>query len=96
MQKVTLLFRCQFDLGQVLLNGLAATLPETRTFDGCVSVETYVYADNPDTIVLIEEWESKGHHERYLTWRIETGLIEMLEPLLAGPLELHYLELQPV
>ena len=60
---------------------LKVALPETRSFDGCISVETYV-EESTDTIHLIEDWESLDHQAKYLNWRVETGLLDVLEPLL--------------
>ena len=60
---------------------LKVALPETRSFDGCISVETYV-EESTDTIHLIEDWESLDHQAKYLNWRVETGLLDILEPLL--------------
>jgi quinol monooxygenase YgiN len=77
------------------LEVLSAALVETRAYDGCVSVETYVDADHPDTIVLIEDWDSRAQNEKYITWRLETGLVELLEPILAAPLEVRYLQTHP-
>ena len=34
--------------------------------------------------ILIEDWESLDHQTKYLNWRLETGLLEVLEPLLDG------------
>ncbi len=96
MQKVTLLFPCQPDMGAVLLEALAAALVETRAFDGCLSVETFVDADKPDNVLLVEEWATRGHQERYMKWRTENGMIELLQPILAGPLEVHYLDARPI
>ena len=48
-----------------------------------VSVDTYV-EDSANTIHLIEDWESLDHQSKYLNWRIETGLLDVLEPLLSG------------
>jgi len=92
MQKVTLLFKCQPGKGADLLAAFSTALIDTRAFDGCISVETYVDADDPETIMLIEEWESRGQQEAYLGWRVESGMIEMLAPILAQPFEMHYLE----
>jgi quinol monooxygenase YgiN len=60
---------------------LKSALPDTRSFDGCISVDTYI-EDSTNTIHLIEDWESLDHQSRYLNWRIETGLLDVLEPLL--------------
>src|SRR5665213_2507123 len=92
LQTVTLLFPCQPGKGKDLLEILTSALVETRAYDGCVSVETFVDSDQPDTVVLIEKWDSRAHNEKYMTWRIETGLVDMLAPILAAPLEIRYLE----
>lgn len=92
MQKVSLAFQCKVGQGEALLAAFAVALAETRTFDGCHQVETYVSQDDPDLIVLVEDWESRAHYEKYLAWRLENGLMDLLEPVLAGPLELRYLD----
>jgi quinol monooxygenase YgiN len=95
MEKVTLLFKCQPGLGATLLAAFTTALVDTRAFDGCISVETLVDADNPDQIMLFEEWDSRGQQEKYLAWRVETGMIEMLAPVLSEPFEMHYYEAHP-
>jgi quinol monooxygenase YgiN len=95
MQKVILVFKCQPGTGAALLEAFTTDLVDTRAFDGCLSVETYVDADSPDTIILFEDWASKAQQETYLAWRIENGMIDMLAPILAEPLEMHYLEPHP-
>ena len=62
---------------------LKVALPDTRSFDGCISVHTYI-EDSNSTVHLIEDWESLDHQSKYLNWRIETGLLDILEPLLVG------------
>ncbi len=95
MLTVTLTFKCQPGKGADLLTAFSTSLGDTRAFDGCVSVSTFVDADNPDTVVLIEEWDSRLQQEAYLGWRVESGMIGMLAPILAEPLEMHYLESHP-
>ena len=62
---------------------LKSALPETRSFEGCISVDTYV-EDSSNTVHLIEDWETLDHQSKYLNWRVETGLLNILEPLLEG------------
>ena len=62
---------------------LKGALADTRSFDGCISVDTYI-EESTNTVHLIEDWESLDHQTKYLNWRIETGLLEVLEPLLDG------------
>jgi quinol monooxygenase YgiN len=95
MLSVTLLFKCNPGMGVGLLEAFTATLGDTRKFDGCVSVKTYVDADNPDTVMLFEEWDSRAQQEAYLAWRVGSGMLEMLAPVLAAPLEMHYFESHP-
>ena len=66
-----------------LKDSMRAALPATRSFDGCLSVDTYI-EDSTNTIHLIEDWESLDHQAKYLNWRIETGLLEALDPILEG------------
>ena len=76
-----------FPAKQGMIENLKTTpksaLPETRSFDGCISVDTYI-EKTANTVHLIEDWESLEHQAKYLDWRIETGLLEVLEPLLEG------------
>ena len=51
---VVLDFNCAEGKGPDFLAALLPALADTRAYEGCVLVETYVDADNPDTIVL---WE---------------------------------------
>ena len=62
---------------------LKSALPDTRNFDGCISVKTFI-EESTNTIHLIEDWESLEHQQKYLAWRVETGLLDLLEPLLDG------------
>ena len=60
---------------------LRAALVDTRAFDGCISLETYLHRESK-TFTLIEDWESADHYAKYIAWRMETGLGEMLDALL--------------
>jgi len=40
--------------------------------------------ESSNTVHLIEDWETLDHQTEYLSWRVETGLLELLEPLLEG------------
>ena len=62
---------------------LRAALPDTRAFDGCISIVTYLHHET-ETFTLIEYWESPEHYQRYLAWRIENGLGELLDNVLDG------------
>lgn len=63
----------------------AETLPDTRKFEGCISVATYSENDRPDTIFMVEEWTSRSAYEKYLDWRRERGDMDKLMNLVQGP-----------
>jgi len=65
---------------------LKVSLPDTRSFDGCISVDTYI-EDSTNTVHLIEDWETLDHQAKYLNWRVETGLLTQLDPILDGGAE---------
>lgn len=75
-------FPCHPGKGVELLGLLAAALGDTRAFDGCESIEVYTDQEEPDRIVLWEKWETRGKYEAYLAWRMETGLADLLTPLM--------------
>lgn len=62
---------------------LKEVLGDTRAFDGCISIDVY-FEEASSTFTLIEDWESFDHYDKYLAWRMETGLGELLAPLLDG------------
>lgn len=66
-------------------------LVHTRAFDGCGGVEALA-AQGSDDVVLYERWASVEHHQAYVAWRMENGLAELLEPVLAAPLEVAYFD----
>ena len=61
-------------------------LEDTRAFDGCISIDVY-FEEATFTFAAIQDWESFDHYDRYLAWRMESGLADLLGPLLDGGLE---------
>ena len=94
-QTVHAVFACNEGLGAGLVETLKSALVDTRAFEGCESIEVYVDADEPDTVILWEKFATRAHHEAYLAWRVETGLLDMLAPILAEDLTITYLDNQP-
>ncbi len=67
-------------------------LPETRTFDGCLSVAISTRPGEPNKVVLHEQWESSDKHQAYMAWRTENGSIQRIAELLAGPPDISYFD----
>ena len=68
---------------ETLQEAMRRALPDTRSFEGCLSVDTFI-EESTNTIHLIEDWETLDHQATYLSWRVETGLLTDLDPLLDG------------
>jgi quinol monooxygenase YgiN len=81
---VTALFPTKVEASENFFNTLVSVLPDTRTFDGCISVTPHRDLDDASRILLIEEWESREHYLAYLQWRVETGLIDAISPMLSS------------
>lgn len=67
-------------------------MPDTRSYDGCQGVDVFVNQDTPGNLVAVEYWESREHHEKYAQWRTETGVMEGLGSMLAGPPSTRYFD----
>lgn len=68
-------------------------LGDTRAYDGCKGVDVYQNSDEPEVIVLVEQWESRAKYEAYLGWRQETGFVDKLVAAIDGPPSIRYFEL---
>lgn len=71
---------------------LAEIFPDTRAYEGCKGIDVYFDMDDASQMVLIERWDSRPHHEKYLAWRTETGVMDKIGSMLAGPPSIRYFE----
>ena len=71
---------------------LAERFPEARAYDGCNGIDVYFNTEKEENMVVVEHWTSRRHHEEYLGWRTETGVMETLTGMLAGPPSIRYFE----
>lgn len=71
---------------------LAEVIPETRDYDGCRSMDLYFDTEDDGKLVLVENWDSRAHHEKYLGWRTDTGVMGKIGAMLAGPPSIRYFE----
>ena len=53
---------------------LAEIVPATRSYDGCQEADVHFNVDDAGNMILVQQWDSRGHHEKYLQWRTETGV----------------------
>ena len=71
--------------GNELIAFFRSILPETRSHEGCTSVEALQNSDDADNVVLVEVWETREQYEKYLAWQRERGTSDRLMEALAEP-----------
>ncbi len=69
-------------------------LKDTRRFEGLISLEVYA-EQGADTLLLIEKWKSKTHHEKYREWRKTSGFGTIVGPYVTGPSAVRYFDPRP-
>ena len=79
-----------------LVDLLGEMIPETRKKDGAISIDICTDQDNPNRIVLLEQWNSRANHEDYVAYRKERGDIDTIMKLLATPPKFIWLDLLEV
>ena len=80
---VTIDFQCQPGMSGTLEKMLAASLPDTRNFEGCQSLDVYL-DEEKECFTAIEIWDSAEHYRKYLQWRTEGGIAKALDPVLVN------------
>ncbi|MDP7342681.1 MAG: antibiotic biosynthesis monooxygenase [Alphaproteobacteria bacterium] len=85
--------RAKNGTGDELLAMMKAVLPDTRNYDGCLGLDVYRNQDDRDVLVLVENFESKSHYEKYVAWRQETGGFQQLVDALEGEPSIRYFDL---
>jgi quinol monooxygenase YgiN len=71
---------------------MAEILPGSRAYDGCQAIDVYFNTEEEGNMILVEYWDSRPHHEKYLGWRTETGVMDKIGGMLAGPPRMRYFE----
>lgn len=87
---VTLTLQIKPDLVDDFCAGMPATLVETRAFPGYIDVKMYRSADDPNRLIMIEEWESREAYRRYVDWRRGSGAMDGFDALLTAPPQLDF------
>ncbi len=75
-----------------ITNWLRDELHHTRGFDGCNGITIHSNQDDPNNIVMVEDWDSRQQYEKYLAWRTERGDLEKLGGWLAGAPSVRYFD----
>ena len=89
---VLLEVKAQEDKVDALKETFKGILGDTRAYEGCQGVVVRQQQDDPTVMVLIENWASREHYEKYFAWRQESGALAALGEMLAGPPNLRYFD----
>lgn len=58
-------------------------LPDTRSFEGCQGVQLYESKESPTKMTIHAKWTSEEAQKKYMSWRMDTGELEKLIPMLS-------------
>ncbi len=62
---------------------LKEILPDTRSFEGCQGVQVYESKESPTKMTIHTKWTSEETQKKYMSWRIDTGALDKLMPMLS-------------
>lgn len=65
-------------------------LPDTRSFEGCQGVQLYESKESPTKMTIHAKWTSEEAQKKYMSWRMDTGALEKLMPMLSEPPSLEF------
>jgi quinol monooxygenase YgiN len=89
--RVTLSCQVKSDQFEVLLAFLEKNLPNVRGFNGCMSVTVYFDKESSE-MLLEEEWLSIEHHQTYIKYIENNGILGKLAAFLASAPVIKYLQ----
>jgi quinol monooxygenase YgiN len=75
-----------------IMNYMKAELHHTREYEGCNGITVQRNEDDSNNMVIVENWESLAHHEKYLAWRTERGDMEKMGAWVAGDASIRYFQ----
>lgn len=91
---VTLEMQIKKERHDALLRFLEENVPNVRNFDGAESV-TLLLQNETGTLLIVEEWKSKEHHQNYISFITQNGVMEQLVSFMQAPPEVNYYDELP-
>ena len=88
--KVMLAFHLKPDLVEEVKTSLRELLPDTRAFEGCEDISVVQSQEDPNTLLIVEQWAARENYEAYFKWRTDTGAIAMVNDMCTEPLQPKY------
>ena len=91
--KIVVEFNCKNGKTDEFISICKTTMPETRLYDGCESLDISVDQDDFNHLIMTEEWVSKKHHQSYMEFRKKDGISDALQKLQSNEPKLYYLDM---
>ena len=64
----------------------------SRSFDGCNGITVHVDQDDTNHLFVLGDWNSRQHHERYVSWRAEKGDVESIAEWVSEEITAYYFD----
>ena len=77
-------FKIKEDCIEKLRGWLRGILPDTRGYEGCLTLAVTQNQDEPTSFVVIEQWESRSQYEKYIQWRTQSGVLGAMVDMMEG------------
>lgn len=77
-------FRVKEACIEKLARWLREILPDTRGYEGCLTLSVTQNQDEPTSFAVIEQWETRAQYEKYLQWRTESGVLGAMTDMMEG------------
>ena len=68
---------------------MADALPDTRAYDGCISLDV---CNSDDNFVIVAKWESREHQEKAMELSAKKGTFEKLGEMLSSKPSFRYFD----
>ena len=68
-------------------------LPDTRSFEGCQEVQLYQNKESPTKMTIHSKWTSDEAQKKYMSWRIDTGSLDKIIPMLSDHPNLEFYDI---
>jgi len=65
--------------------GFKDLLVDTRAFEGCEEISVLADQDNPNRILVLEQWATRASYDAYLKWRTERGDMDNIAKVSTEP-----------
>lgn len=78
-----------------LMPFLTDNLPNVRSFDGCLSVDVY-FDPSKQEMLLEEKWQSQEHHQAYMAFISDNGVLAELGAFFSASPEVKYFVLENI